>query len=489
MHSRLNSYPIDSYEPGDRKATTWLALLGALLAGTIFYTPLLLALLIVVPALAYFLTRPYELLLVMTFLIPFNFIVPVGDVPVAAELLKVFLWIPFLISFRQSGRKFITSSFNKYLIVIASLIALSLVRTHDLPYTVKESVRMGSNIGLALLVPNLVRTREQVSQVLRVLMVSVACVVIYGLYQFAIQDFGLLFWIVNPRMDTSLAHGRTAFWEWRNRMISVLTSEMEIAHYSNLCIPVGVALWMTEGGKSVKSKWLWITVLTLIGLGLSFTFGAWLTLFLTIGLFAWMFEPKFRWKVMRAALGILIVGGIALTFGPFGEFMREKITGTGTNSLLWDAYTRFDLWYFALQTWWSHPFIGVGIGNFEYLFSFHQQVVADWAPAGGSPHQTYLYLLVMFGLIGTFAMLKVFLGNIKRNLALRKDPIYGVFALAFAFALCTTLIGGFSDNSGSFGPHAGYLVWLLIGLGETVRRLASAESVALSTGTGTANIQ
>ncbi len=98
MHSRLNSYPIDSYEPGDRKATTWLALLGALLAGTIFYTPLLLALLIVVPALAYFLTRPYELLLVMTFLIPFNFIVPVGDVPVAAELLR------FFCGFRSSSR-------------------------------------------------------------------------------------------------------------------------------------------------------------------------------------------------------------------------------------------------------------------------------------------------------------------------------------------------------------------------------------------------
>src|SRR5579884_3802642 len=140
-----------------------IAILGSALAISVFYTPLPLAILLVVPASLYFLFRPYQLLLVMVFLIPFNFIFEIGPVPVAAELLKVALWVPFLLTLKERPA-FIGSRFNKWFAVIAVIIVLSLARAQDLPFTLKECVRLASNIGLVYLCLNLVDTREKVWQ-------------------------------------------------------------------------------------------------------------------------------------------------------------------------------------------------------------------------------------------------------------------------------------------------------------------------------------
>ena len=243
------------------------------LAASAFYSPLPLVIVIGIPFLLYCLSRPYELLLVMVFLIPFNFVFTIGTVPVAIELLKVFAWIPFLLTRRQRS-EFIGSRFNKWFAVLAGIILLSLIRANDFPFTVKESVRLASNLGLVYLALNLVDSREKLFQLLRVLTVSTFLVACYGFYQWAIQGYGALFWIVNPRLNTSLAHYRDDFWPWRNRIISVLTSEMELGHYFNLCLPVGVMLWLTEGRRRVGSKWLLMTFAMLAGLVLTFTFGA-----------------------------------------------------------------------------------------------------------------------------------------------------------------------------------------------------------------------
>ena len=188
-----------------------IGLLAAGLAASLLYSPAPIVLVAGAAASLYFLSRPYELLLVMVFLIPFNFVFRVGPIPVAAELLKVLAWIPFLFYLRGRGLQFKTSKYNKWFAVVGGLLLLSIFRAHDLPFTLKESVRLGSNIGLCYLVLNLVDSREKVLQVFRVLTVSTFFVACYGFYQFAIKDFGALFWIVNPRLETSLSPGRFTF--------------------------------------------------------------------------------------------------------------------------------------------------------------------------------------------------------------------------------------------------------------------------------------
>lgn len=449
-----------------------VALLGIALGTSVFYTPVALALVLAVPFSIYFSSRPYKLLLVMVFLIPFNFVFTIGPIPVAVELLKVLLWIPFLLDRNRSRVKF--SAYDAYFAILLTLTLLSVFRSHDLAFTVKEAVRFGSNIGLYYLVINLVDTREKVMQIFKVLIVSVFLVACYGFYQFAIHDYGALFWIVNPRLETGMAHYRDTFWPWRDRLISVMTSEMEIAHYFNLCLPISVVLWATESTRRGRSKFLIATGTILIGLFLTFTFGAWLALAITTVLFFVVLKRGSLTRIVFAGAFAMGLCGLLLTIGPFRNFAEGKFLGVGVGGFAWDLFTRLNMWLFALRTWWSHPLIGVGIGNYEYL-----SASTDWVlgakSMGTSPHQTYLYLLALLGAVGTGSVLIIMLGNIRKNFSLRAHPTLGPIAWGLTFALVVNMIGWFSDDSGFFGPHAGYLLWLLLGFSEGIRNLTGRE--------------
>ena len=458
-------------------AALLLAALSAGLVASVFYTPLVAVALLVIPASVYFITKPYELLLLMVFFIPFNFVFKIGPFPVAFEVVKVLAWIPFVIT-RKDRPAFIMSRHTIAAGVIAGVVALSLIRAHDLPFTLKECVRVGSNVGLVYLCINLVQTREQMMQIFRVLTVSTFAVALYGFYQWIIQDYGALFWIVNPRLDTSLAHYRDYFWEWRHRIISVLTSEMELGHYFNMCLPIGALLWATEGGRRLDSKWLWLTLSTFAGLVLTFTFGAWLALACTCVLGVLFFGGRRKWKMLIWGTVVFAVIATFLAIGPLSQVIEEKATGTAIGSLAWDAATRLYGWKLALQTWWAHPLLGVGIGNFEF-FSADYDFVLGAQSQGSSPHETFLYLLANYGLIGTGAVLAIVLASIRSNLkVLRNYSLLAPIAGALAFSIAVNLIGWFSDDSTYLGPHTSYLLWLMIGLSEAVRRLAMQERFA-----------
>lgn len=464
--------PPEPLSQRDQRRAIAVAAAVALASLVAVYAPALLAIAAAIAIGIFFLERPYALLLLMVFLIPFNFIVPVGPVPLAAELLKIFAWIPFLIYRHQTGAEFQYSRYGKWFAVLGVLVVLSLVRARDLPFTVKESVRLVSNIGLVYLAINLVDTREKLMQVFRVLTISTFLVALYGFYQWYIQDFGALFWIVNPRLDTSLAHYRDEFWQWRNRMISVLTSEMELGHYFNMCLPVGALLWVTQGRRHFSSKWFWMTLAIFAGLVLTFTFNAWLALTATCGIFVLFFARGHRWKLIVGGTVIALLLGALVAFGPLRTVVERKATGEGIGGLQWDIVTRIYNWQIAFQTWKAHPLIGTGIGNFENISADYDFMLGANS-SGWSPHETYLYLLASLGLVGTVSVLAVMLTAIRSNLHIvRARSLVSWIAAALAFAMMTNLIGWFADDSGFFGPHAGYLLWLLVGLSEALTRMS-----------------
>ena len=476
--SPLTSYQLP-YSPSERRLLLLLPVGVALCIVAATYAPAVIAIICALAFAAWFLERPYQLLLVMVFLIPFNFVFTIGSVPVAVELLKLLLWIPFLIT-RKSRGEFKTSRYTKWFAVLAVLIVLSLVRTHDFPYTLKECVRFASNIGLVFLAVNLVDTPEKIQQIFRVLTISTFLVACYGFYQWMIQDYGALFWLVNPRMNTSLAHYREDFWLWRNRITSVLTSELELGHYFNMCLPIGVLLWITEGRRRIGSKWLWMTLAMLLGLLLTFTFGAWAGLTATCGFFVFLFGGKRRWQfLIVSALIFAILAGL-VAFGPLRPVFEEKATGNGIGSFGWDVATRIYGWKIAVNTWREHPLIGTGIGNFEYLSADYDFVLGSKS-LGTSPHETYLYLLSSLGLVGAITVLVIMLSAIRSNIRLaRANSRMSWTGLAIAFALMANIMGWFGDDSGFLGPHASYLLWLLVGISEVVVQQGSVPQLERS---------
>jgi O-antigen ligase len=467
----------------NHKVRCLLGFFGAVLAWSLMYSPVPALALLAVAATVYLATRPYELLLVMVFLIPFNFVSNLGPIPVAAELLKVIIWFPLLVHQYAQGKTMRPSRFRRSIFVLAALTALSLARAHDLAFSLKEGVRFASNLGLLYVVPNLVDSRNKVLQVLRVLSYSSCLVCLYGFYQFAIQDYGALFWIVNPRLHTALAPGRSTFWPWRNRISSVLTSEMELGHYLNLCIPASIVLWLESRARRSQLRWLLIAVALLAALVLTFTFGAWAALVAGTVAFAVLLRKRSGWKLLLAGAAILAIGAFVV-LGPLRPYVASKLFGHGIGSLADDLVTRQENWTFAFHTWWNHPLIGVGEGNYQRWSYMHAPglIYSPWAPIGGSPHETYLYILAQFGLVGFVAMLTIMIGTLRRNWGLRASPKLGIVALGLAFALTVNLIGWFSDDSTLFSPHAGYLVWLYVALSEAVWNVSRAEIRAEAAG-------
>jgi O-antigen ligase len=128
--------------------------------------------------------------------------------------------------------------------------------------------------------------------------------------------------------------------------------------------------------------------------------------------------------------------------------------------------------------WWPHPLFGLGVGNYEILQYEHDLMHDVSLGTGGTPHETYLFLLVQYGVVGLFSVLVVMLGSIRNNLKFRENTELGRVALALAFALTTSMFAWFADDSPFFGPHASYLVWLFLGLSEAIRNLTEKTKIA-----------
>jgi O-antigen ligase len=304
----------------------------------------------------------------------------------------------------------------------------------------------------------------------------VTIVAIYGFYQFTIQDYGALFWLVNPRLDTSLAHGRFTFWPWRDRITSVLTSEMELGHFLNLCLPLTAVLSVLGGFKKINFKWIVCASAVAVALLLTFTFGAWLALLATLSVYVALFEKKWRGRVLKAVLSSILILGLVVAFTPLHVYIESKLFGTAAGSLAWDVFTRVDAWLFALRTWWSHPLIGVGVGNYEILEYAHEFIHSQWGPSGSTPHETYLYLLAELGIVGFVPVVVILLRTIRWDISLRRDSRFGLIALGIAFALTANMIGWFGDDSTFFGPHTSYLVWLLVGISESIHNISNSPA-------------
>jgi O-antigen ligase len=254
---------------------------------------------------------------------------------------------------------------------------------------------------------------------------------------------------------------------------------MELGHYFNMCLPVGIVLWLTQGRKRLTSRWLWATLAMLAGLVLTFTFGAWLALAVTTASFILLFKREQRWKmILMGALVLLLVASV-VALGPLRPFVESKLVGNDIGSLAWDAYTRLASWTFALQAWWSHPLIGVGYGNFPRMTVGSLEFLTQaWTSSGSSPHNIYLYLLSELGVIGLGVVVLVFLRTARANLRLRGTPEFGYLALALLFGVTVAFVGGCSDDSPLYGPHNSYLVWLFIGMSEAVFNLSVPSSEA-----------
>lgn len=328
-------------------------------------------------------------------------------------------------------------------------------------------------ISLSILTINMVSNKDDLSKIIRVLLISSLVVGGFGLFQFAGDVVGL------PNSVTLLKQGYDSRVFGFPRIQAFSMEPLYFADYLLIPICLGLAYFFGRVKDFFWNRWIIIvlSVLLLINFVLTVSRGAYLGFIASFLVLAVLLYKKiFTWKhVLIGLLAIAIVGyGVA--------FALSKGDPRATNEFVKHVYLRdysvgesvqgrlsaFDQ---ALQAYRNSPALGIGIGN----YGPYAQNYPSATPKGGWAivNNEYLEILAETGLIGlvTFGLILVIL--IARSLV-------AVWRAKDLF-LKTTMIGLLAAFVGILVQYVSFStlyiihIWVLIGLMIATQNLIYKE--------------
>ena len=226
-----------------------------------------------------------------------------------------------------------------------------------------------------------------------------------------------------------------------------------LAFYLLLAITLTIFLFLTLKKESIERYFYLLFSLPLIGvLGLTYTRGAWLALFMIlflIGIF------HFR---LFLGVSLFIVFIAYLLIIPFQSRINSLLAFSASDSTVW----RLELWGDALDYGRDQIYFGAGPGTAPMTIAKHRP------PTLGStePHNDYIKIILELGLLGLLAYLFLILSllyNLWQGFRLESSPrwrLLFLFMLIFSFTLYAASIGDniLKDSALQWG------FWVLIGV-------------------------
>lgn len=159
---------------------------------------------------------------------------------------------------------------------------------------------------------------------------------------------------------------------------------------------------------------LGVAVVALVGLVLSYSRGAWVGALAAAGVMG-VFWPRERWRGITMAL-ILLVAGLGLArvgalpvdvvkrFASVMAFTRvQDVRGLTVDSDNFSLIERMAHWQAASRMADAHPWLGVGLGNFQAAYPDYR--LLNWDNALGHAHNVYLNTIAETGFLGLGAYL------------------------------------------------------------------------------------
>jgi O-antigen ligase len=228
---------------------------------------------------------------------------------------------------------------------------------------------------------------------------------------------------------------------------------------NHLALMLGRALpFFVAAALGGVGRWLWLPA-GLVGLALLLTFstGGWLGgIAAVLAVAMALGQRRLATRVGgAAALALIVVSGLAIA-----GVLPERL-----NPLRQTGGFRLDLWLSTLQMIRDHPFFGVGLDNFAYVYQqIYLREGAAAEPNLSHPHNWLLHFWVELGLLGVIAfgaLVMRFAANVRAALSQDASARW-VVAGAFG-ATVDLLVHGFIDNS-YFLVDLAFLFWLSLAL-------------------------
>jgi O-antigen ligase len=201
-----------------------------------------------------------------------------------------------------------------------------------------------------------------------------------------------------------------------------------------------------------------------VGLVLSYTRAAWVSLVGALGVFLLM---KFRVDFKLVALVSIILFGLFFAFqdqimhnlsknrqdssGDFREHV-QSITNVSSDA---SNLERLNRWNSALRMFSDRPFFGFGPGTYMFQYAIYQKssdktIISTNQADGGNAHSEYLGPLAESGVIGALAILAIFITSLYTgiNLYYKLDslPYLKGVVMAIVLGLVTYYIHGILNN-------------------------------------------
>ncbi|HEY0582640.1 MAG TPA: O-antigen ligase family protein, partial [Chloroflexota bacterium] len=228
---------------------------------------------------------------------------------------------------------------------------------------------------------------------------------------------------------------------------------------NHLALMLGRALpFFVAAALGGVGRWLWLPA-GLVGLALLLTFstGGWLGgIAAVLAVAMALGQRRLATRLGgAAAMALIVVSGLAIA-----GVLPERL-----NPLRQTGGFRLDLWLSTLQMIRDHPFFGVGLDNFAYVYQqIYLREGAAAEPNLSHPHNWLLHFWVELGLLGVIAfgaLVMRFAANVRA--ALSQDASARWVVAGALGATVDLLVHGFIDNS-YFLVDLAFLFWLSLAL-------------------------
>jgi len=357
------------------------------------------------------LVRPQVGVLLVVLAIPFGSIwqMRLGAMNVGGTEFLVALvaaaWLMRMIAVRETAVKW--PPLTLPLVLFLLVLCLSSLESVSLQHSIKELVKWVEVLALYTLVSNEVIGRWRGVLVFALLGVG-ALAALQGIYQFLFQ--------IGP--EEFVLFGRFM------RAYGTFEQPNPYGGYLGLALPLAAGLvfaWVVPMGRRISTKWLvWAGgtgALMALALVMSWSRGAWLGIGAALGvMISAVLARSGRAAVLAMVFAVLLVymllaGGISMLpqslvqrFADFVPYLGvADVRGIEVTDANFAVLERMAHWQAALGMWADHPWLGVGIGNYEIAYA--EYALPQWSLPLGHAHNYYLNIAAEAGLIGLLAYL------------------------------------------------------------------------------------
>lgn len=465
---------------GGHKTALAIALTAAAAVALFMWVPWTLAVIGAVTVLVLSAIENEAFLLLIIFLFPLGWVLPVGipirNVPIILRWLVV---IGFFTGRLLRGQSHLGDLFRPLvsrasLLFFCAAIVPTLMGMGQLTYPfVRKAYDLGIFVGFYFLILAWVDSRERLHKVSWTILCSTATTAGFALYQQVVGGYTSLWYFLYPP-DNSFPD--SSFEDWSGRSASFLHHPNLLAAYLNIVLPFALACYLLGRGKWKKAGACTfgmglLALLSTQSIGGIVAFVA----ILALAIFRFIQSRK-KQLVFFVAMGVLLFASYSV---------REVLNPAHTEEYIGsDVVTRYLLWSTAWGEFTQSPVFGVGWGNFAAPFGWD---IPDLPGLLGA-HNLWLQVLAETGLVGFLALCYLLRQGWKEAMnRWRSSNDFLELALAFGVlgALVSLMTHGFVDFP--LDEQIASLFWVIMGLLVASGRFSAkpnATPFQISSGTG-----